>query len=457
MDASGTLRALRPVEVPILREFLIIFALILLNGLFAAAELAVISLRRSRLAELGASKDTKGRVRAVQELRRDPERFLATVQIGVTVVSAAAAAFAGERVTAKLAGAFTALGGSPRVAEDAAFVSVVGMVSFLSLVFGELVPKSLALRFSERYALRIGRPLLWLARVAAPLVWLLTRSSNVVLRLFKDRTTFTESRITADELRFMIEEAMDAGVVSPTTGELASRAFEVGKLRVEAVMVPRPSMIVLPESADGATLRRTLQEHPHARFPVVGDDVDRIRGYVRARDLYARLSEGRSASLRELMHPAHFVSASMFVVDALREMQREKAPMAIVIDEQGGVSGLVTVEDLVEELVGEILNERENGPEEKLRTLPDGTVLVHGSMPVRDVNRAFGLKLPEGRDFTTMGGLATVLAGEIPAPGRELQAGGGVVVAVEEATPRKVLRLRVVLPPRDSMVGAAGA
>ncbi len=416
----------------------------LANGVFAGAEIALISMRKTRLREL--MDEGSSAARAVMRLRENPERFLATVQVGITVISATAAAFGGASIAARLAPLLAGLGLSKTVSEEVAFALVVVLVSYLSLVLGELVPKSLALRAGERYALLIGPVLRVLSRLMRPIVWFLTASSNLVLRLFGDRTSFTESRLSAEELQQLVEEAARSGSVHPRTGDIASRAFELAELDVSEVMVPRPRVIALRRHAGAEEVKRVLLEEGHSRMPVYEGSVDHVVGYVLAKDLVGLALEKELVVLEDALRPAYFVPETARALDVLQQMQSRRTQLAIVVDEGGGLSGIVTLKDLMEELVGEIFSEYDT-PEITFRKEPDGSVLVNGDVPIRELNRALSLELPEGESWTTVGGLATMLAGSIPATGARLTAEDGTRLEVLEATPRRVKRLRLVPPP----------
>ncbi|MGC3997764.1 MAG: hemolysin family protein [Anaeromyxobacter sp.] len=417
--------------------------LVLANGVFSGAEIAVISLRRTRLAQL--VEERRAGARAVHQLRQSPERFLATVQIGVTVVGAAAAAFGGAALAARLA---PLLAGVPWVAphaEAAALAIVVALVSFLSLVLGELVPKSLALRGAERYALWVGRPLLALSTLARPLVWLLTGASNLVLRPFGDHTTFTEARLSADELEQLVDEAGRAGALDQPTAELTSRALAFRDLTAADVMVPRSRISALPRNASQEELRRRLLEEGRSRMPVYEGSLDGILGYVMAKDLAAMAWERPLLVLDDLLRPVHFVPETARAVQVLRELQRRRTQLAVVVDEHGGVAGLLTLEDLVEELVGDILGEREE-PSPLWTAQPDGTTLVRGEAPLREVNRALGLSLPEGDDYSTVAGLVVGLAGAVPERGARVRTEAAVLEVVD-ASARRVRMVRIHAAP----------
>ncbi|MFZ5479232.1 MAG: hemolysin family protein [Myxococcota bacterium] len=420
-------------------EIFVILALVLLNGVFAGAEIAILSLRKTRLAEL--VEDGSSAARAVVRLREDPEAFLATVQIGITVVGATAAAFGGASLTAELAPLIAAVPGLARFADDVAFGLVVGTVSFLSLVLGELVPKSLALRAGETYALLIGRPLAGLAWFGQPVIALLTGTSNLVLRLFGDRTTFSETRLSREEVQQVVEEAATAGAVDPHAGEIASRALEFSALDAYTVMVPRADIVMVPKDADAAALARAARSSGHARLPVYEGTVDNVVGFVNAREALAEAILGPSWSLDAFLHPVVYVPDVMTAPVVLRKLQSERAHLALVIDEQGTISGLISMEDLLEELVGEILSENDK-PRAKLARETDGSWVIAGNVPLHEVSRELGIELPEG-DYSTVAGLVIALGGRIPAPGERVTTEEGITLEVVESTPRRVRTVRI--------------
>lgn len=417
--------------------------LVLANGVFAGAELSLLTLRKTRLREL--LDEGSGAARTIEALRANPERLLATVQIGITVVSATAAAFGGASLSEPLALLLTGLGLGPQLAQRVAFALVVGFISYLSLVLGELVPKSLALRFAERYALLIARPLYGLAWVVRPVVWLLTASSNLLLRFFGDRTNFSEARLSPDELQQLVEEASKTGSLDPRAGEIASRAFDLTQLTLSAVMVPRSRIVALRRHSSSEEIRQVLLEHGHARMPVYEETLDNIVGYVMTKDLLSVAWEGPLIVLEDALRPPYFVFESMRAIDAIKELQKRRMQLAIVVDERGGVLGLVTMEDLLEELVGDILSETET-PEEFIRREGPTTAVVQGTASLREVNRALGLELEEGQGYSTVGGLCAAKTGDIPTKGARLTLEDGTVLEVLDATPRKVRTVRIHLP-----------
>lgn len=410
-----------------------------MNGLFSGAEIAVVTLRKSRLSQLVEAGSKSAR--AVERLRAEPERFLATVQVGITLVGATAAAFGGATLAGELTSVLAALPVIGPYAPELALGAVVVLISAFSIVLGELVPKSLALRAGERYALLAARPLLALSAAARPMVWLLTSASNALLRPFGDRTTFTESRVSAEELEALVDEAGQVGALDPPTAEIASRALAFRDLSAADVMVPRNRIVALERDATPAEIRKVLTEHGRARMPVYQGTLDGIVGYVVAKDMAFMAWERELVVLQDLMRPAMFVPSTAPAVRILRDMQRQRAPIAMVVDEHGGIAGLVTIEDLVEELVGDLASEEEPVEDLVVREAGGGA-LVSGHAPVRDVNRLLELSLPEGEGYSTIAGLCIARIGAVPETGARLQI-GETELEVVDATPRLVRRLRV--------------
>lgn len=432
-------------------ELLIILALVLVNGVLAGAEIAIVALRRSRLEQLVS--DGSKRARAIKQLRDNPERFFATVQIGITVVGATAGAFGGATFARTLAPVLARVPGLADHADTLALAAVVALISFLSLVLGELVPKSLALRHAEGYAMRIGLPLRGLATLARPLVWLLTASSNLFLRLFGDRTNFTEARLSPEEIQQMVDEAAQAGTVDKSAGEIAARALEFGELTAVDVMLPRVRVAALPRGATPEEVQRAVLEHGHTRMPVYEGALDNVIGYVTVKDVLALTLERKLLVLEDIIRPAFYVVESMRAVDLLAEMKQRRVQLAIVVDDRGAMSGIVTMEDLVEELVGDIAGEHEPPAPEPIRRQPDGSVLVQADTPVREVSWQLDIDLPEGERWTTMAGLCLELAGRIPEAGERFSVPGGIEIEVVDASPRQVREVRVRLPPREEDAG----
>ncbi len=287
----------------------------------------------------------------------------------------------------------------------------------------------------------MARPLQALAWFGRPLVWVLTASSNVVLKPFGDATSFTEARHSTEELQQLVEEAAQAGSLDAKSSEIAARALDFGDLSAAAVMVPRNRIVAVPRNANQAELRQIVLGAHFSRMPVYEGTLDNVVGYITMRDVLAVAWEREEVVLADILRPAFFVPESSSAGKVLQEMQRRRVPLAIVVDEHGGVAGLITLEDLVEELLGDLASEDERS-DSPVRVEPDGSALVRGAMAIRDVNRELGIELPEGDGWTTIGGLCVALAGGIPQAGTRLQSGDQTLEVVE-ASARAVGLVRV--------------
>ncbi|HVW27835.1 MAG TPA: hemolysin family protein [Polyangiaceae bacterium] len=424
-------------------EFGVIFALVLMNGVLAGAEIAVVRVDRAPLKQL--AEEGKRSARIVEGLRENPERFFAAVQIGVTLVTATASAFGGSRVARHLEPIIARVSFIAPIAPELSFVTIVGFVSFLTIVFGELIPKSLALRHSTTYALAIGPLIQMVSTAARPLVWFLTTVSNAVLALFGDSTTFSEARVSPDELLLLVNEAAESGSLHPAAGEIVSRALELPELTAADVMVPRARVVGIKRDESVADIQRIVTETGYSRLPVYGENLDEIVGYVLVKDFLAMAWERQLIVLDDLIRPAYFVVEGTKVPALLQEMRRRRVHLAIVVDEHGGTSGIVTMEDVLEELVGEIVSELADAAE-PFRRMPDGSILVRGDTPIRDLNRLAGVDLPESDDWSTIAGLSMALAGRVPREGAVLSLPDGTELEVRAATDRTVREVRIRLP-----------
>jgi putative hemolysin len=441
-------------EAAIFAEIIVVLALILANGVFSGAEMAIVSVRRTRLQQLVDAR--RPGAESLARLRGTPERFLATAQIGITVVGTTAAAFGGATMARHLEPLLRPLPFVGTRAHEVALGIVVALVAYLSLVLGELVPKSLALRAGETYALIVARPLLALAWLARPFVWLLTASSNLVLRPFSDRTNFMEARVSTEELQQMVGEAAKSGALHEQASELASRALAFDKLSLQEVMVPRNRIDALPRNAKHEQVQRFLLDEQRSRIPVYDGTLDNIVGYVSAKDAVALAWEGNLIVLHDLLRPVKLFPETVPAIEVLRFMRREHQRLAIAVDEHGVVSGLVTFEDLVEELVGEVFSEHEEHTTAIVKAA-DGSAVVNGAVAVRELNRELGLELEALEGSTTVAGLCARLAGGIPNRNARLAASNGVVLVVLDATPRVVRRVRVIPPPAPAADSASGS
>lgn len=423
-----------------------IVVLVVLNGILAGSEMAVVTARKGRLEAL--ADEGHRAAQRVLKLRVNPERFLAAVQVGITLVGAIAGAFGGSQLADPLAIWLADVGfgaASPQIA----LALVVILITYLSVVFGELVPKSLALRVAERFALVTAAPLTFLTWIARPLVWLLTSSSNLVLRAFGDHTNFLESKLTREDLEMMLVEARSEGHLDEPTGTLLSRALEFTELRIRDVMVHRREVVTLNVSATVDEIRKAVLDQGHRRVPVIDGTIDTVVGYLLRDDVMACLWDHKPVEMKALVRSPFFLSDLTTAERALRELQSRKLHLAIVVDENGGVAGIVTLEDLVEELVGEIFHERDKPTPQKHVQEKPGVWLVQGTVELRELERLLDIELPDTGEARTLGGLCVALAEDhIPPQGSSFALVEGVRLEVVEATARRVRQVRVTLGDR---------
>ncbi len=424
--------------------FTFIAAVVALHGVLAGSEIAVVAVRKTRVRQLVESGSSLAR--DVDKLREHPERFLATVQIGITVLGALLAAVGVPTFAALIGPMLARIKDLEGYQEAIAFGFGVAVVSYIELVAAELVPKSLALRYSEVYSLLVARPLLWVSSVARPAVWALESSSNLFLRFFGDRTTFSEARLSPEEITQALEDAGRSGSLDARSSEIAARAIEMTGLTVADIMVPRPRVIALERTATADDVRKLFLETPHQRIPIYQDSLDNVIGYLTARDMLSAALERTLISIDELLRPATFYPESMKGVAVLSDMQKSHVNLAIVVDERGGMAGIVTMEDLLEELVGELFSEDDRGGPAPVRLRPDGSAWVLGTTPIREVNRQLDVALPEGELWATIAGYCIALAGHIPAPGERVVAEDGTILEILESTPRRIRTIRVIKP-----------
>ncbi len=395
-------------------EFVVVLLLILANGFFAGAELAIVSVRRGRIAQLVTAGDRRAKV--VEQLHSDPHRFLATVQIGVTLVGTLASAVGGAAAVEVIKPHLQQVPLSlvSNTAEPLALFLVVGCIAYLSLILGELVPKALALEHSERIALGVARPIHFLARIGGVAVSILTLSSRTVLRLLGINASEGQAFITKEEIQHLIAEGREAGTVTPLEQEFIRNVFEFSRTQVREVMVPRPRVVALNLEQDREQLLQIVLESQYSRFPVYRGELDNVVGFLHGKDLLGQAVQNVDVCLDGLLRPPCFVPEAKRVNDLLREFQRGHIHMAMVVDEYGSLSGVVTTEDLLEELVGEIEDEHDLGEPQRIQPLPDNGYLVDALLPISDLEDLLSVQFPDDVPYETLAGLILFQLGHFP-------------------------------------------
>jgi putative hemolysin len=424
-------------------EILFLVVLTTLEGFFVAAEIALVSIRRSRVEQLVEEK--RPGARRVQRLLADPGRFLAVSQLGLTVIGFLASAFAAVSLSQGFARVLEGAGMAASTADGLALLIVTILLALFTIVFAELVPKTLALAHPERFALTLAAPLDVLGRVLAPLVALLTGITRGVMRLLGVDVS-TEAQITAEELRLIVERGGEQGVLEAEEEQMINAVIELGGRRVHEVMVPRIAIVGLRASATFDEAIDTIIAEGHSRVPVYETSVDEVVGILYAKDLLPFLKSDAAArsSLRTMLRTPVFVPESMSIDDLLHEFQRRKVHIAIVLDEYGGTAGLVTIEDLLEEIVGEIQDEYDE-EEPLVEMLDTDRVRVDGRASIDDLLDLWDLKLTleDEDEYDTVGGFVYHRIGGVPVPGDEILL-DGLRLTVETTDGRRVGKVMVV-------------
>ncbi len=425
----------------IVLEVLVICLMIIMNGFFACSEFAIISVRKSRIAQLVAEGDERAAI--IGELQQDPHRLLALIQVGATLTTATASTIGGVIAVDHLRPWLQRLDNDflRHAAEPVAATTMVVIISYLLLILGELVPKAIGLQYADSLALRIARPINALSRIGALAVGILTVSSKAVMRLLRikgDREAF----ITREEVQHIVAEGHESGVFSESEQEYIRNVFEFTHTCVREVMVPRTRIVGLDLAAPRDVVIDTVLDNMYSRYPVYRGTIEDIAGVVHGKDLLGRLVAGQTLDLSAIMLPPVFVPEGKKVNDLLKEMQRSRNQMALVVDEYGGLSGLVTTEDLIEELVGEIRDEHDIAEAVAVERLPDGTLLVDGLLSVFDMAEVIDVKLEDDLPYDTVAGLILHELGRFPARGESILWHGYRFVC-DEVTHTAILRVRI--------------
>ncbi len=434
-----------------LTEILIVIGLTLLAGIFVAAEIALVSLRRSRIEQL-VDERRRGAAR-VRRLIEDPGRFLAVIQIAITFIGFLSSAVAAVSLTRGLADLMVGVEWLKGSADAIALVVVTILLSLFSIVIGELVPKALALAYPDRTSLLLAGPVDLLGRILAPVVAVLTGLTRILVRPFGADVT-KDAQITAEELKLIVERGGEEGILEAEEEQMIHAVIELGERRVHEVMVPRTDIVGLEADVDLETAVDRIIEEGHSRLPVWEGSVDQVLGILYAKDLlpFLKAASGERPTVRALLRPPVFVPESMSIDDLLHALQRRKVHIAIVLDEYGGTAGMVTIEDLLEEIVGEIQDEYDE-EEEMVVRLDEDRVRFDGRASVDEIGDAWDdldlEALLEDRDeYDTIGGLVFHRIGGVPRPGDVVRI-DGLAITVESTDGRRVGKVLVTRERRE--------
>ncbi len=439
--------------VPIL-DFAIVLALILTGGFFAASEIALITVKRHRLSQLIGEGNRAARV--AQRLTEDPSRFLATIQIGLTFLGFLASAVGAVSLSGRLADLvkLIPIPFIQHAAGNISFVLITLLIALASIIFGELVPKTLALGSPDRFALIVARPIGWIDRALRPIVWFVSNVSNVLVRALGGKDRPQAGYLSTEELKMLVETGSEQGGIEEDEKEMIHGVIELAETKVHQVMVPRIGIQAVQINDPIDEVLEMIVQAGHSRVPVYEENLDNIIGILYAKDLLPYLKPGAPSTseidIRALARPAAYVPEAKPVDELLREMRANKVHIAIVVDEYGGTAGLITMEDVVEEIVGEIQDEYDS-EESLVESLDDDAQIAYrldGRVSMDDLRDLFDLSDTEEEDedeYDTVGGFIMHRMGRIPLPGTMVPF-RDVTLRVESAEPRRVAKVVATRP-----------
>ena len=430
-------------------EFLIVLALILLNGFFAMSEMSVMTSRKSRLKQMAASSKRAARALTLSER---PENFLSTVQIGITLIGILTGVYGGESIGLMIADWLRHFAPGFAYPDSTGKELAVALITYLTLIFGELLPKRLAITRSEDIAGFVAIPMGWLARIAAPGVWLLSRSTQLMLRLMGLGNT-ESATVSEEEIRMLVAESHEAGVIDSHERDMMNRVMRLGDRTADSLMTPRNRIAWLDTTADAAKNLETMREHAFSRYPVYRDNDQDIAGILEVKTLVTHGLDGIGSSMFTNLRETLYVSESTHAMKLLEIFREEHQSMALVVDEYGEIQGLVTISDLMGAVVGR-LQAVENTDEDALVvTREDGSLLVDGSLSIDDLHELMeGAELPDAEegDYYTLAGMCMHSFGRIPRAGEYFDWAGWRIEIVDLDGARIDKLLLRKLPEEDT-------
>ena len=437
--------------VSIPKQIVIQAILILLNAFFAATEIAVISLNANKLKKQMEEGDRKAE--KLLRMVENPSNFLSTIQIGITLAGFLGSALAADTLSDSLVEVFRGWGVklSYTVLNTISVFIITIIISFFTLIFGELVPKRIAQQKADGVARFSCGVISVLAKVMRPVIWLLSFCTNTILKLFRFKTDGESEQVTEDDIRLLVDAGGESGSIEEDEKEWIQNVFEFNDTAVSEVMIRTNDIIAIDETMHNAEILSLIKESGRSRFPVYGEDINDIKGILNARDFLLNLNEDNMKKLPELLRPAYLVPETIHADKLFSDMQMKKQHMAICVDEYGQTSGLITLEDLLEEIVGNIYDEFDEQEEEELQKLGDNLWKVSGSLPVEDLEEALDIALPdEELDFDTVGGMVFSCLNEIPQDGTELDVEiFGLKIHVTKIEDRRIVEALVSKATRE--------
>jgi CBS domain containing-hemolysin-like protein len=426
-------------------ELAAMFFIVLLNGFFVASEFALVSARKSRL-EARAEKGSAG-AKAALRLLQNPTFFISTVQLGVTLASLALG-WIGEPTIAKIlepaAAQFPVEGATATyLTHFTAIVVSFGLVTFLHIVLGELFPKMFALERAESFAIVAARPIEFMGRTFAPVLWIFNQAGIGLARLFGLKASLAETSVyNEDEIRQIINLSYKSGHVNEEEQRLINSVFEFSETTVKEAMIPRTQIAAVSHDCSLREICEAFAKNGYSRLPVYREDLDDVLGFVHGKDVMQYLLKPDKFKIEDVLQPPLYIVDNARLEDVLRTMQRAKTHFGFVVDEHGGVEGIITLEDLLEEIVGEISDEHDEEVNEQITDLGDGKFLLDGSVAVRDLNRRLNLQIPENESYTTLAGFLMAQTGQVLQTGERVNYNNHVF-HIEKVDRRRISKVRM--------------
>ena len=432
-------------------NFVIIGILVGLNAFFVAAEFSLVSSRRQRI-QTRADEGSAG-AKAVLRLLNDPTKFISAVQLGVTLASLGLGWKGEPTISAllePLAESIASEGTAAYIAHGVAILIAFSLVTFLHVVFGELVPKMFALERAETFAVVAARPLELFAKVFSPILAVLNYAGGLIGKLLGLSSSLEHTSVyTEDEIRALITLSQESGQINEEERELINKVFEFSETTVREAMIPRTEIMAIPDSKTLDEVTAAFAESGYSRMPVYAGSLDDIVGVAHSKDLIRYIKKPRSFNLTEILHKPNYVVDTARLEDVLRQMQNEKFHFGFVVDEHGGVEGIITLEDLLEEIVGDISDEHDVEVDEQIDEQPDGSYLLDGGLAVRDLNRRLEMNLPVSEGYTTIAGFLMSEAGQILEAGSTVPYNGHTFT-VEKVDKHRIKQVRMSAAPSEN-------
>lgn len=392
-------------------QIIFLIILILLNAYFAASEMAYISLNDAKIEK--EAKEGKKKAKKIKKMLKNPSKFLATIQIGITLAGFLSSAFAADTFASELSPILNEWMPGPGIGfwQALSIIVITIILSFFTLIFGELVPKRLAMKYSEKIAFSTIGIISFISVITSPFVKLLTATTNLVSKIF-GVSEYEEEVVTEEEIKMMVDQGQEKGVIKKNEKDLINNVFQLNDIDAAEIMTHRTDIFAIEINDNIYELLDEIDDYKYSRIPVYEETIDDIKGILFLKDILKALSNGKKIKIKDIMREAYYVPETKPIDEVFKELQKNKMQMAIVVDEYGGTSGLLTMEDILEELVGNIFDEYDD-VEVEFNKIDENTYMVEGSIPLYELKRILSVEIPEG-DYDTLSGYLIEKLGRIP-------------------------------------------